>query len=178
MMFIKAHDIDSGMNSQLTYALADSNQHKEFRLDPGKGELIVSGDLSSYVEEVFTLNVIVSDRGVPMRSTPVTLYVVVDKSVMFVELKSDIMREQATSSWLLPAVLAIIIGAIVVIIILLLVIVAVRHRHATKFSDVTVAASVEHKSIVNCSTVFNTEILIPRNCISFFIRSYCVIFND
>lgn len=80
------------------------------------------------------------------------LYVIVDSTVTFTELRSDVTNAQTLSSWLLPALLAIAIGAIVIIVVLLLVVVGLRNRRVTKYAGVRLAASVEHKSVVN-STV-------------------------
>lgn len=104
------------------------------------------------MEKIFSLHIIVADRGHSPRSTAVMLYVIVDSTVTFTELRSDVTNAQTLSSWLLPALLAIAIGAIVIIVVLLLVVVGLRNRRVTKYAGVRLAASVEHKSVVN-STV-------------------------
>ena len=70
---IRAYDLDSGINSQLIYEIVGRNDSGHFHLHPDKGQVILKRSLENNAGTSFRLDILVSDMGHPVQSTPATL---------------------------------------------------------------------------------------------------------
>ncbi|XP_062580592.1 protocadherin-9-like [Saccostrea cucullata] len=70
---IRAYDMDSGINSNLIFEIVGRNDSGHFHLHPDKGQLFLKRSLEDNVGKSFRLDILVSDMGNPVLSTPATL---------------------------------------------------------------------------------------------------------
>ncbi|CAC5412611.1 FAT4 [Mytilus coruscus] len=66
---IPTTDIDSGVNGMLVYRLESSEHSSRFAIDANTGKITVNTVLQSVQKDEIMLSVIVSDKGLPQRST-------------------------------------------------------------------------------------------------------------
>lgn len=70
---IRAYDLDSGINSQLIFEIVGRNDSGHFHLHPDKGQVFLKRSLEDSIGNSFRLDILVSDMGNPVHSTPATL---------------------------------------------------------------------------------------------------------
>ena len=114
---IFAHDMDIGRNGNVTYRHAHNKQHR-FRIDPRTGLVTVQSDLSAIEYESFTLDIIASDHGEPMKTAAASLNIVVNRSIPFTYKHSAIL---AGHNFTIVVSLGCLTGVIVVILIIAIV---------------------------------------------------------
>ena len=74
---IEAHDLDTGLNAQLLYSIAEGNEEETFIINPHSGMLTTKKNLTSYANWIFGLTVVVQDCGSPqlLNSISVKIFV-------------------------------------------------------------------------------------------------------
>ncbi|XP_062416442.1 protocadherin-12 isoform X2 [Pungitius pungitius] len=73
---LKAEDLDSGLNGQLSYVIVDGNDNELFWLEGATGRLFVNtANATELVGKTFTFNIAVSDMGSPSMATVAALEV-------------------------------------------------------------------------------------------------------
>ncbi|KAM4834144.1 protocadherin-23 [Thomomys bottae] len=75
---VEAEDRDSGINSQLQFEIMPGASSGFFTINPDSGEVITTTILDREVQDVFTLLVLVRDRGVPELSSTTTILCTVE----------------------------------------------------------------------------------------------------
>ncbi|XP_066515899.1 protocadherin Fat 1a isoform X2 [Hoplias malabaricus] len=73
VLTVVADDVDGPSNNQVRYAIVDGNQGSPFTIDPLKGEVKVARHLDREKMSGYTLTVMASDGGSPVRSSSSTI---------------------------------------------------------------------------------------------------------
>ena len=78
---VRAYDLDHGENSELSFKIVGRNDSERFALDFRSGEVTLLKNVNSDNGQKYTLNVLVSDNGTPIRSAQGTLNIMVSSAV-------------------------------------------------------------------------------------------------
>ncbi|KAL7841051.1 hypothetical protein SRHO_G00247420 [Serrasalmus rhombeus] len=73
ILTVVADDADGPSNNQVRYSIVDGNQGSPFTIDPLKGEVKVARHLDREKTSGYTLTVVASDGGSPLRSSSTTI---------------------------------------------------------------------------------------------------------
>ena len=119
---IKAIDLDSGSNANLTYTISAGNEDGKLHLEPQTGALKTNSDLKSVEYEEMFLMINVKDAGDPQHSSGAELRLIISSEVPFVAVKQQLPGILANDSVavILAVTLAAILMAITVISVVIL----------------------------------------------------------
>ena len=81
---LQAYDLDTGVNSQLTYVIEDGNGDDVFDVLPTSGEVYVKRNLWEYRKQRFHLKIRVYDSGTPSMWTRAIVHVVINESLPYI----------------------------------------------------------------------------------------------
>ncbi|NXV63541.1 PCDH8 protein, partial [Molothrus ater] len=70
---IKARDADDGANAELTFAFLEESQQDLFTINPSTGDIVLRGDLSEELGQLFKVILTVTDNGRPPLATTATV---------------------------------------------------------------------------------------------------------
>ncbi|XP_014746192.1 PREDICTED: protocadherin-8 isoform X2 [Sturnus vulgaris] len=70
---IKARDADDGANAELTFAFLEESQQDLFTINPSTGDIVLKGDLSEELGQLFKVVLTVTDNGRPPLATTATV---------------------------------------------------------------------------------------------------------
>ncbi|XP_057265674.1 protocadherin-8 isoform X4 [Pezoporus wallicus] len=70
---IKARDADDGANAELTFAFLEEPQQDLFTINPSTGDIVLRGDLSEELGQLFKVILTVTDNGNPPLATTATV---------------------------------------------------------------------------------------------------------
>ncbi|XP_041322930.1 protocadherin-8 isoform X3 [Pyrgilauda ruficollis] len=70
---IKARDADDGANAELTFAFLEESQQDLFTINSGTGDIVLRGDLSEELGQLFKVILTVTDNGRPPLATTATV---------------------------------------------------------------------------------------------------------
>lgn len=91
---IKARDADDGANAELTFAFLEEPQQDLFAINPSTGDIVLRGDLSEELGQLFKVILTVTDNGRPPLATTATVNFLVTASA-----PSSIQEVAKPSSW-------------------------------------------------------------------------------
>ncbi|XP_032055260.1 protocadherin-8 isoform X3 [Aythya fuligula] len=91
---IKARDADDGANAELTFAFLEEPQQDLFTINPSTGDIVLTGDLSEELGQLFKVILTVTDNGRPPLATTATVNFLVTATA-----PSSIQEVAKPSSW-------------------------------------------------------------------------------
>ncbi|XP_040396870.1 protocadherin-8 isoform X4 [Cygnus olor] len=91
---IKARDADDGANAELTFAFLEEPQQDLFTINPSTGDIVLRGDLSEDLGQLFKVILTVTDNGRPPLATTATVNFLVTATA-----PSSIQEVAKPSSW-------------------------------------------------------------------------------
>ncbi|XP_009465500.1 PREDICTED: protocadherin-8 isoform X3 [Nipponia nippon] len=91
---IKARDADDGANAELTFAFLEEPQQDLFTINPSTGDIVLRGDLSEELGQLFKVILTVTDNGRPPLATTATVNFLVTATA-----PSSIQEIAKPSSW-------------------------------------------------------------------------------
>ncbi|XP_042694937.1 protocadherin-8 isoform X2 [Centrocercus urophasianus] len=91
---IKARDADDGANAELTFAFLEEPQQDLFAINPSTGDIVLRGDLSEELGQLFKVILTVTDNGRPPLATTATVNFLVTATA-----PSSIQEVAKPSSW-------------------------------------------------------------------------------
>ncbi|XP_047903680.2 protocadherin-8 isoform X3 [Anser cygnoides] len=91
---IKARDADDGANAELTFAFLEEPQQDLFTINPSTGDIVLRGDLSEELGQLFKVILTVTDNGRPPLATTATVNFLVTATA-----PSSIQEVAKPSSW-------------------------------------------------------------------------------
>ncbi|XP_010219080.1 PREDICTED: protocadherin-8, partial [Tinamus guttatus] len=91
---IKARDADDGTNAELTFAFLEEPQQDLFTINPSTGDIVLKGDLSEELGQLFKVILTVTDNGRPPLATTATINFLVTATA-----PSSIQEIVKPSSW-------------------------------------------------------------------------------
>ena len=79
--YLRAHDLDEGQNAAFSFAIISANHPNVFNVNPSNGRLQTVKDMRDIDDDIFDLNVRVTDQGFPPLATDAILTVIVNNSI-------------------------------------------------------------------------------------------------
>lgn len=143
---IRAYDLDSGINSQLIYEIVGRNDSGHFDLHPDKGQVFLKRSLENNIGTSFRLDILVSDMGHPVLSTPATLNIRVLTS------NTAALVEPKSSNILIVAILVSV--TVVISLAIIVIIVFIRRSDRQRRNQGQVNENFYKGVVENTATVF------------------------
>lgn len=142
---IIAYDIDAGNNSALSYQLSQDQEKGEyFYIDSDTGNVYINKELWDITEENFTIQVLVSDFGIPRKTSVSSLFITVNNTVIHDPLHSS---TTGVSDDLIAIVIGCICGALIAILLIILFILLILRRRRRKNPDVVQSWVMDTKKV-------------------------------
>lgn len=125
---VSVRDADLDGNARVSFKiLEDRSDPGAFRIDPGRGTILVNSKLSGFDYRTFRLTISATDEGVPPRSQTAELKIHVNRTIAFGSTAAQTKKAfMSTFSLVLVAVL--VAGLLVVIAVLCVAVILVRQR--------------------------------------------------
>ena len=117
---IQARDVDDGENAKLAYSFTRNRDNNAFHIAPDTGMITTRDSLAGLDTKLFEMQVLVSDNGIPPKTATATLYIVVDKSIIYPGSKPPGRLLGGTN---LTIVIALSVTSVIVVVILIIAIV-------------------------------------------------------
>lgn len=143
---IRAYDLDSGINSQLIYEIVGRNDSGHFDLHPDKGQVFLKRSLENNIGTSFRLDILVSDMGHPVLSTPATL------NIRILTSNTAALVEPKSSNILIVAILVSV--TVVISLAIIVIIVFIRRSDRQRRNQGQVNENFYKGVVENTATVF------------------------
>ena len=130
---IEASDADLNENAELNYEISNGNDYGVFAIDEVSGDVKLMLDLIDYKEKRFTLIVMVTDSGVPHKSTIAELHVHVTKGMLMPQRRTEsFLGMSGNLLWVVSGVSLCMVSVIVLVLIITMVRCKQRHKRRTR----------------------------------------------
>ncbi|KAM4710487.1 protocadherin-18 [Discoglossus pictus] len=126
---IKATDRDSGMNSEMSCAIATGNEYNIFVLEPNSCELYINTSIETYPYKEWDILVVIQDKGSPPRTSKALLKC---KVVDYFDIPQSTDDTVTQSSMDISMIIIISLGAICAVLLVIMVIFATRCNREKK----------------------------------------------
>ncbi|XP_050760866.1 protocadherin-8 isoform X3 [Gymnogyps californianus] len=129
---IKARDADDGVNAELTFAFLEEPQQDLFTINPSTGDIVLRGDLSEELGQLFKVILTVTDNGRPPLATTATVNFLVTATApsSIQEIAKPSSWEGKALQWDIPLIVIIVLaGSCTLLLVAIITIATTCNRH-------------------------------------------------
>ncbi|OPJ67058.1 protocadherin-8 [Patagioenas fasciata monilis] len=142
---IKARDADDGANAELTFAFLEEPQQDLFTINPSTGDIVLRGDLSEELGQLFKVILTVTDNGRPPLATTATVNFLVTATApsSIQELAKPSSWEGKALQWDIPLIVIIVLAGSCTLLLVAIITIATTCNKRKKGNEIKNNASLK-----------------------------------
>ncbi|XP_066169447.1 protocadherin-8 isoform X3 [Sylvia atricapilla] len=135
---IKARDADDGANAELTFAFLEESQQDLFTINPSTGDIVLRGDLSEELGQLFKVILTVTDNGRPPLATTATVNFLVTATApsSIQDIAKPSSWEGKTLQWDIPLIVIIVLAGSCTLLLVAIITIATTCNKRKKGSNI------------------------------------------